>query len=63
MAEAFVGRAQEAEPAVLDDVLGVVVAPGGRVLLVLEVAVEDGRIVEVDVVADRERLAALGLAA
>ena len=63
VAEAFVGRAQEAEPAVLDDVLGVVVAPGGRVLLVLEVAVEDGRIVEVDVVADRERLAALGLAA
>jgi RNA polymerase sigma factor (sigma-70 family) len=63
VAEAFVGKAQAAEPAVLDDVLSVVVAPGGRVLLVLEVAVEGGRIVEVDVVADRERLAALGLAA
>ncbi|MFO7280511.1 MAG: sigma-70 family RNA polymerase sigma factor [Thermoanaerobacterales bacterium] len=63
VAEAFVGKAQAAEPAMLDDVLGVVVAPGGRVLLVLEVAVEDGRIVEVDVVADPERLAALGLAA
>jgi hypothetical protein len=46
---------------VLDGVLGVVVAPAGRLLLVLEVAIEDGRIVEIDAVADPERLAALGL--
>ena len=45
----------------LDGVLGVVVAPGGRTLLVLEVAIEDGRIVEIDAVADPERLAALKL--
>jgi RNA polymerase sigma-70 factor (ECF subfamily) len=63
VAEAFKGRAQAAESAVLDGVLCVVVAPGGRVLLVLEVAVEDGRIVEVDAVADPERLAALDLRA
>jgi hypothetical protein len=31
------------------------------VLLVLEVAVEDGRVVELDAVGDPERLAALGL--
>jgi RNA polymerase sigma-70 factor (ECF subfamily) len=63
VAEAFVGRAQAADSAVLDGVLGVVVAPAGRLLLVLEVAVEDGHIVEIDAVADPERLAALGLPA
>jgi RNA polymerase sigma-70 factor (ECF subfamily) len=61
VAEAFRGRAQAAQSIVLDGVLGVLVAPGGRVLLVVEVAVEDGRIVEIDAVADPERLAALGL--
>ena len=61
IAEAFQGRAQAAESAVLDGVLGVVVAPNGRTLLVLEVAIEDGRIVEIDAVADPERLAALQL--
>ena len=61
VAEAFKGRAQAATSAVLDGVLGVVVAPDGRTLLVLEVAIEDGRIVEIDAVADPERLAALRL--
>ncbi len=61
VAEAFRGRAQAAESALLDGVLGVVVAPGGRLLLVLEVSVEDGRIAEIDAVADPERLAALKL--
>lgn len=61
VAEAFRGRAQAARSAVLDGVLGVVVAPGGRTLVVLEVAVEDGRIVEIDAVGDPARLAALGL--
>jgi RNA polymerase sigma factor (sigma-70 family) len=62
VAAAFQGRAQAAESSVLDGVLGVVVTPAGRLLLVLEVAVEQGRIVEIDAVADPERLAALGLA-
>lgn len=61
VAEAFMGRAQAAEPALLDGVLGVVVAPAGRLLVVLEVAIENGRIVELDAVADPARLAALGL--
>jgi RNA polymerase sigma-70 factor (ECF subfamily) len=61
VAEAFMGRAQAAESALLDGVLGVVVAPAGRLLLVLEVSVEDGRIVEIDAVADPERLEALKL--
>jgi RNA polymerase sigma-70 factor (ECF subfamily) len=61
VAEAFLGRAQAAEATVLDGVLGVVVTPGGRLLLALEVAVENGRIVEIDAVADPARLAALKL--
>jgi RNA polymerase sigma-70 factor, ECF subfamily len=63
VAEAFRGRAQAATSAMLDGVLGVVVAPGGKVLLVLEVAVDGGRIVEIDAVGDPDRLAALGLPA
>jgi RNA polymerase sigma-70 factor (ECF subfamily) len=61
VAEAFLGRAQAAEARLLDGVLGVVVAPGGRLLLALEVAVENGRIVEIDAVADPARLAAMKL--
>lgn len=61
VAEAFVGRAQTAASALFDGVLGVLVAPGGKALLVLEVVVEEGRIVEIDAVADPARLAALGL--
>jgi RNA polymerase sigma factor (sigma-70 family) len=61
VAEAFKGRAQAAESAVVDGVLCAVVAPGSRVLLIVEVAVEDGRIVELDAIADPARLAALGL--
>lgn len=63
VAEAFKGRAQAAESAVLDGVLGILVAPAGRLLVVVEVAVEGGRIVELDAVADPERLAALRLSA
>jgi len=61
VAEAFTGRAQAAESALLDGVSGAVVASAGRLLLVLEVSVEDGRIVEIDVVASLERLAAPSL--
>lgn len=63
VAEAFKGRAQAAYSAVLDGVVGFIVAPGDRLLLVVEVAVDDGRIVELDAIADPDRLAALGLSA
>src|SRR4051794_19819632 len=60
VAQAFMGRATTAVSALLDGVLGVAVAPEGRLLVVLEVAIEDGRIVELDAVAAPARLAALG---
>jgi RNA polymerase sigma-70 factor (ECF subfamily) len=61
VADAFKGRAQAARSAMLDGVLGVVVGPVSRPFLVLEVAIEDGRIVEIDAVGDPARLAALDL--
>ncbi|MBE3015754.1 sigma-70 family RNA polymerase sigma factor [Microbispora sp. NEAU-D428] len=55
-------RARFAEPALVNGAVGVVVAPRGRLLLALALAVEDERIAEIDVVADPVRLRALDLA-
>ncbi|MBI2736933.1 MAG: sigma-70 family RNA polymerase sigma factor [Rhodospirillales bacterium] len=57
----FKGKAQAARPALIDGVLGVVVAPQGRLLLVLNLAFAGDRIAAIDVVADRDRLGALDL--
>jgi RNA polymerase sigma-70 factor (ECF subfamily) len=61
VATAFLGRAQTAKAALIDGAIGAVVAPGGKLLLVLNVAVEGGRIVGIEAVADPERLARLQL--
>ncbi len=45
----------------MNGAVGVVVAPRGRLLLVLGFAISGGRIVEIDVVADPERLRRLDL--
>ncbi|MBB2741228.1 UNVERIFIED_ORG: RNA polymerase sigma-70 factor (ECF subfamily) [Microbispora rosea subsp. rosea] len=55
-------RARFAEPALVNGAVGVVVAPRGRLLLALALAVEGERIAEIDVVADPARLRALDLA-
>jgi RNA polymerase sigma-70 factor, ECF subfamily len=52
----FRGKAQEARPALLDGALGVVVAPQGRLLLILDLVIVDGRIAAIDVIADPDRL-------
>jgi RNA polymerase sigma-70 factor, ECF subfamily len=62
VAKAFSGRAQAARPALLDGALGVVVAPNGRLLLVLDVKIAHGKIVAINAVADPERLRRLDLA-
>jgi RNA polymerase sigma-70 factor (ECF subfamily) len=59
----FKGRAQAARPALLDGALGVVVAPQGRLLLVLNLTFAGDRITAIDVVADPGRLGALDLSA
>ena len=49
-------RAASARPALVDGVIGAVVAPGGQLLLVLGITVANGKIVGIDAVADPERL-------
>jgi RNA polymerase sigma factor (sigma-70 family) len=58
---ALVGRARAARPALVDGAVCVVVAPRGRLLMVLDFKIRDGKIVEIDAVADPERLNQLDL--
>jgi RNA polymerase sigma-70 factor (ECF subfamily) len=62
VAKAFQGRAQAARAVLIDGAVGVVVAPNGRLMLVLNVTIANGKIAGIDVVADPERLGTLELA-
>jgi RNA polymerase sigma-70 factor, ECF subfamily len=57
----FKGKAQQARSALVDGALGVVVAPQGRLLLVLNLTFAGDRIAAIYVVADPDRLEALDL--
>ena len=59
---AYSGRARFAQPALVNGAVGVVVAPRGRLFVVLGLTVRRGKIVEIDVVADPARLRQLNLA-
>jgi RNA polymerase sigma factor (sigma-70 family) len=61
VARSFLGRAQAARSALIEGALGVVVAPNGRLLLVLNVTITNGKIAAVNAVADFERLGRLEL--
>jgi RNA polymerase sigma factor (sigma-70 family) len=50
-----------ARPVLVNGVAGMVAAPNGRIFSVLSYVVRGGKIVEIDAIADPERLAALGL--
>jgi RNA polymerase sigma-70 factor, ECF subfamily len=63
VARSFLGRAQTARSALIDGALGVVVAPSGRLLLVLNVTITNGKIAAINAVADPERLGRLELSA
>jgi RNA polymerase sigma factor (sigma-70 family) len=52
VARFFAGKAQQAQPALIDGVLGVTVVLGGEVRILLRLSTTDGRITEVDVVTD-----------
>ena len=58
---ALTGRARAARPALVNGAAGVVVAPRGRLFMVLDFKIRDGRIVEIDAVADPERIDQLDL--
>lgn len=61
VAKLFSGRAQAARIAMVNGEIGIVVAPQGRLLLVLVPTVENGRIVALDVVGGADRLRAVKL--
>ena len=58
---AFSERSQFTRPVLVNGNVGVVMAPNGRLLGVGRMVIRDGRITEVDLIADPERLAALEL--
>jgi RNA polymerase sigma-70 factor (ECF subfamily) len=59
---AFARAARFAEPALVDGAVGIVLAPGGRLHRVLSFTIERGKIVEVEIIANPERLKQLELA-
>jgi RNA polymerase sigma-70 factor (ECF subfamily) len=61
-ARAFASNARFAEPALVDGAVGIVVAPEGRLTLVLRFGVVDDKITEIDIEADPDRLGGLTLA-
>ena len=60
---AFTQRAPYGRPALVNGAAGVVVAAGVRLIAVLGFTVTDGKITEIDILADPERLRHLDLAA
>jgi RNA polymerase sigma-70 factor, ECF subfamily len=62
VAKAFMGRAQAARTALVNGVVGAVVAPRGRLLMVVNFTIANGRIVEINAVGDADRLHGMDLA-
>lgn len=62
IARMFQGRAIAARTALVDGAVGIVVAPRGRLLLVINLKIIDGKIVEIEAVADPAHLSQLHLA-
>jgi RNA polymerase sigma-70 factor (ECF subfamily) len=62
VAGTFAGRARVAQPALVDGVVGLVWAPGGRPRVVFDLTIAAGRITAIELVADAERLGELEVA-
>ncbi|WP_269931817.1 sigma-70 family RNA polymerase sigma factor [Aminobacter sp. HY435] len=59
VANNFKGRAQSARPALVDGSIGLLIAPMGKLRVVLALTVTDGRIAAIDAIAAPDRLAQL----
>ena len=59
VAKIFSGRARAARPALIDGDAGLAIAFGGQTRMVFDFVVEDGRIIEISLVADPQSIAAL----
>ncbi len=62
VAKQFAGRAQGARPVLVNGSVGVVVAPRGRLMLVLDLTITHGKIAAINVIAEPARLQKLDLA-
>jgi RNA polymerase sigma-70 factor (ECF subfamily) len=60
--QALKGGARAAQPVLVNGSIGLVVAPRGRLWMVLALTIANGKIVEIDAIADPERLRQLDLA-
>jgi RNA polymerase sigma-70 factor, ECF subfamily len=56
VATRFVGQAQAAQPALINGVPGAIWAAGGRPVVVFGFTIRDGKVVEIELAADAERL-------
>ena len=63
VARFYLGKAQEARPALVDGEVGIVVAPRGRLFLALKLTFANNRIAGIDVVADPAQLRNIDVAA
>jgi RNA polymerase sigma-70 factor (ECF subfamily) len=61
-ARAYSARGRFTRPVLVNGAVGAVVAPAGRLMLVFNFSIDDGKVVEVDIIADPERLDQLDLA-
>ncbi|MGH8084560.1 MAG: sigma-70 family RNA polymerase sigma factor [Lysobacter sp.] len=61
VADAFSGRAQGAQPALVDGAVGAVWAPGGTPRVVIHFAIAGGKVVEIEIVADPTRIGEIGV--
>lgn len=62
VAESFSGRARVAQPALVNGAVGAVWAPGGIPRVVFGFTIRRGKILEIDLLADPERLRGLDVA-
>jgi Sigma-70, region 4 len=62
VADTFSGRARAAQPALVNGAVGLVWAPGGRPRVAFNFTIRRGKIVEIDLLADPERLRQLDVA-
>jgi len=62
VAKQFLGRAQAARPVLVNGAVGAIVAPRGRLFVALRVTIKEGKITEINAIADPEHLRTLDLA-
>lgn len=62
VAKGFAGRAQDARRILINGSIGAVVAPRGKMLFVLEFKIIEGKITEIEMIAEQSRIRQLALA-